>query len=305
MHVGIVGLGKMGMAMLNRLIEHDISVVGYDPYAEEVACDMRCSRVTTYQELVEQTSIILISVPAGDPVGTVVDELTAHADQIDIVVDMGNSYYEHSVKRGRQLAKHGVAFLDCGVSGGIRGEEIGFSCMIGGDTDAYESCKPIFKALAAPDGYGRVGPSGAGHYVKMVHNGIEYALLQAYAEGFHVLREGEYENLDLAQISNIWSHGSIVRSFILDLVHDVMKDDQAFTNISGYVAEGGTGRWTVEEAQKHNIPATTITDALRIRLLSEQTGGTYATKLVALLRHAFGGHKVYKEEKKDDHERND
>lgn len=297
MQVGVVGLGKMGTAILNRLVDHNISVVGQDPYAQEVACDIRCSRVDQYRDLVDQVSIIFISVPSGDPVDEVIDGLISHADQIDIVVDLGNSYYEHSIERSKKLAEHGIAFLDCGISGGVHGEEVGFSCMIGGDEGAYKRCKSVFDAISAPNGYGLVGPAGAGHYVKMVHNGIEYALLQAYGEGFHILREGVYPSLDLAQISSIWSNGAVIRSFILDLVCEILEHDQTFTNVSGCVEEGGTGRWAVEEAQKHDIPVTTIADALRIRLLSQQIGGTYATKLVSLLRNAFGGHEVYKKEK--------
>ena len=164
--------------------------------------------------------------------------------------------------------------------------------MIGGEKTAYKKVKPAFEAIAAPDGFGLVGPSGAGHYVKMVHNGIEYALLQAYAEGFHLLKEGRYKNLDLEQISSIWMHGSVIRSFLLELCHNIFKKDQDFKSISGKVGATGMGAWTVEEAHQQKIPVKLIEDALKIRNDSQETDGDYATKIVALLREQFGGHEV-------------
>jgi 6-phosphogluconate dehydrogenase len=187
-----------------------------------------------------------------------------------------------------------IHFIDCGTSGGIHGKDFGFSLMIGGDHTAFIAAEPIFKALAMDQGYAHLGPSGAGHYVKMVHNGIEYALLQAYAEGFHVLKNGSYDNFDLEKICSVWNSGSIVRSWIVELARQVFEKDQTFTNVSGHIFENKTGQWMIEEARERNIPVKTIMQSLDIRAWSRATGGNYATKIVAMLRQQFGGHPIKK-----------
>ena len=197
------------------------------------------------------------------------------------------------MRRFEELKQKKIDFLDCGTSGGIYGAEHGFSMTIGGSFDIFTAVEPVFKLLAySPTSYLYVGASGSGHYVKMVHNGIEYALLEAYAEGFHLLHDGYYKNLDLAAISKVWLEGAIIRSWILELIYEILKEDQEFLSIKGSVGETGTGRWTVEEAHARSIPVALIEQAVAIRKESRETGGNYATKLVALIRHTMGGHPV-------------
>lgn len=292
MNIGIIGLGRMGSAIASRLIAAKFQVFGFDrdsKNCQQVETDgIVC--VSDLAELAQQVKTFWLMVPAGDPVDQVIAELRPHLKNNMILIDGGNSNYSDSVRRAKSLKKDGVNFLDCGTSGGLHGKELGFSLMIGGEKNAYEQCIPFFKAIAMPGGFGLVGPSGAGHYVKMVHNGIEYALLQAYAEGLHLLRDGQYKDLDLAQITEIWQHGSIIRSWILELAHSILEKDQKLDTVSGKIFESGTGMWTVQEAEREKIPVALIKEALEIRAHSRKSGGTYATKLVALLRHAFGGH---------------
>ncbi|MBI2775472.1 decarboxylating 6-phosphogluconate dehydrogenase [Candidatus Dependentiae bacterium] len=295
MKVGLIGLGRMGIAIAERLLGAKIHVVGFDENADAVKEfeKMGGQGVRTAAEVGNHTQIFWLMVPAGDAVDEVIDEIYPNLRSKAIVIDGGNSKFTDSIKRAEKLNFQGVRYLDCGTSGGLHGKENGFSLMIGGDAQAYKEIEPVFKAIAAPKGYGLVGPSGAGHYVKMVHNGIEYALLQAYAEGLHLLHaNSHYKELDLAQITDIWNHGSIIRSWILDLAHRILERDQDFAKISGKIFESGTGKWTVEEAHRHHVPVKLIEDALKIRADSRETDGDYATKLVALLRHEFGGHKL-------------
>ena len=196
--------------------------------------------------------------------------------------------------RAQRLQEKEIFFLDCGTSGGLRGKEIGFSLMIGGDVGTYQGLKPLFEAIAAKDGYAHMGPSGAGHYVKMVHNGIEYGLLEAYAEGFNLLKNGAYKELDLEKIAQVWRHGSVIRSWLLDLADNVFEHDQKFDEVVGAIQEGGTGRWAVKEADKQNIPVPVIKEALKVRERSREGDQHYATKFIALVRNQFGGHAVEK-----------
>lgn len=301
MMVGLVGLGRMGQAIAARLLKAGIDVIGYDTYpakeldisvnGESRACG-KFTQVATLEQLAQKVSFVWLMVPAGKPVDDVLQEIIPHLKKKSIIIDGGNSFFKDSVRRFTLLREQELDFLDCGTSGGLHGRTIGFCLMVGGLPDTYTSCEFLLKAIAAPQGYAHVGPAGAGHYVKMVHNGIEYALLQAYAEGFHVLKEGHYKELDLAQIADLWNHGSIIRSWILELARGVLAQDQTFAEVFGAIQESGTGLWTVEEADEHAIPVTLIKQALQIRAESRQSGGNYATKLVALLRHAFGGHTV-------------
>lgn len=294
MKLGIIGLGKMGSAIAHRVLLAGYKVVGYDSDVEagEMLKKMGGEIVASLHELPKHAEIIWLMVPAGDPVDEVLSVLQKQLQHTHILIDGGNSKFTDSIRRAQELKKHGISFLDCGTSGGLRGQDIGFSLMIGGEYDAFRKAELFFKAIAAPSGYGYMGQSGAGHYVKMVHNGIEYALLQAYAEGFHLLKDGQFKQLDLSEVASVWCNGSVIRSWILELCHEIFLKDQSFKNISGKIEESGMGRWTVEEAQKQKIPVTLIDDALEIRFWSKESGGNYATKLVALLRNKFGGHPI-------------
>ena len=295
--IGVVGLGRMGHAIAYRLIQGGHQVVGFDAsqQAQDDAQKIGVTCVQTLGELAQQVRIFWLMVPAGDVVDQVIASLLVHMRPEDIIIDGGNSLFHDSLRRHDELRVKNIHFLDCGTSGGLLGQEIGFSLMIGGDQEIFKKLIPVFDAIAAQNGYAYLGPSGAGHYVKMVHNGIEYALLQAYAEGFHLLaKQSHYKNLDLAQVSGVWRHGSVIRSWILDLAHNVFLKDQKLDGISGEIGENLTGRWTLDEAKKQGVPVDLIERALEIRALSRQTGGNYGTKVVALLRNQFGGHAVKK-----------
>lgn len=296
MKIGIIGLGRMGRAIVQRLVAAQVNVIGYDPAAEQWSEGTFFTRVDTLSLLVREARVLWLMVPAGKLIDEILEQLVLYLQPGDIIVDGGNSYFKDSVRRAAMLTEKAVGFLDCGTSGGVHGADHGFSLMVGGDKDLFIKLEVIFKVLAAPQGYAYVGSSGAGHYVKMVHNGIEYALMQSYAEGFELLKKGSYaKELDLATISHVWSHGSVIRSWLLTLLHAILEKDQSLASISGKVDESGTGKWTVEEAHAHNVSVKLIEDALAIRNQSHHTGGTYATKLVALLRQQFGGHAVYHE----------
>ncbi|MCX5924917.1 MAG: decarboxylating 6-phosphogluconate dehydrogenase [Candidatus Dependentiae bacterium] len=294
MKMGIIGLGRMGSAVAFRLVQAGHEVVGFDPdsNARKVVADFGAEVVDNLAHMVARTQIVWLMVPEGKITEMAFNELLHHMSAGAIIIDGGNSQYQDSMNRAQIAAQKGISFLDCGTSGGVRGRDTGFCLMVGGNKDAYEQVCPLLEAIAAPEGFSLVGPSGVGHYVKMVHNGIEYALLQAYAEGFHIIREGSFKDadIDLQELSRLWNVSSIVRSFILELTHDIFKHDYVLDNVSGEIAESGMGLWTVQEATKHAIPVTMINESLRIRARSRETGGTYATKVVALLRNKFGGH---------------
>lgn len=294
MKLGIIGLGRMGASIAWRALQAGHEVIGFDLDQNNIddAQSFGVQIVSKVQEVAQATSIIWIMVPAGDPVDYVIKQLRPHVQSGAIIIDGGNSHYPDSIRRATELAADHIQFLDCGTSGGLRGRIEGFSLMIGGDKNAYEKIIPLCDALAAPHGHALVGPSGAGHYVKMVHNGIEYALLQSYAEGFQLIKEGTFkkDDLDLEQITNVWMHGSVIRSWILDLSHDVFKEDQKLDTISGVVGDNGTGKWTIDDAHKNNVPVALIEKSMDIRVWSRETGGNYATKVIAKIRNKFGGH---------------
>ncbi|MFH0898335.1 MAG: decarboxylating 6-phosphogluconate dehydrogenase [bacterium] len=296
MNVGIVGLGRMGLSIAQRLLKAKIPVFGFDVNEEsrKHAADQGIEVVCDLQDLASKAHVFWLMIPEGDSLDCVIEKLSFCAQPGDIIVDGGNSFFENTIRRHAMLAKKNIYYLDCGTSGGIKGKEIGFSLMIGGEQKIFEKLEPLFKAIAAPHGYGYMGPSGAGHYVKMVHNGVEYSLLQAYAEGFHVLKTGHYKDLDFEKITQVWSNGSVIRSWIVDLLHDIFSRDQDFKSISGEIGENMTGRWAIEEAHKQKISMDLLERALQIREESRKTGGDYATKIVAMLRNAFGGHEVKK-----------
>lgn len=293
MKLGIIGLGRMGAAIAHRAQKAGHCVLGYDPNIA-IHAELQKSGIQIYETvdaLAKEADAIWVMVPAK-----VVDETIHHiihaAKKDTIIIDGGNSNFTDSVRRAKELALKGFHFIDCGTSGGIHGEKNGFCLMIGGDFKVFQKLEPLFKAIACKDGYAHVGPSGAGHYVKMIHNGIEYGLLEAYAEGFHLLRQGDYADLDLEQISKVWLHGAVIRSWLLELANGVFKEDQNLASIDGKIQEGGTGAWTVENAQKNKIPVPVIEASLKVRAESRKNGGNFATKLIQMLRNAFGGHKV-------------
>lgn len=298
MNVGVIGLGRMGHAIAKRVHNAGHVVIGYDVDAQARAYAESTGIVIaeSAESLPDKVDIIWLMLPAGDMVDQMLHKLKPRLKKETIIIDGGNSNYKDSIRRAHELAQDDIQFLDCGTSGGLQGAEDGFSLMVGGQQLAYLYVVPVLKAIATKQGYGLVGPSGAGHYVKSVHNGIEYGILQAYAEGFHILKEGHYKEvpLDLAQVSDIWMHGSIIRSYLLQLAHEVLQKDQQLSAYSGYVAEGGTGLWAQQEADEHVIATPVLKAALQVRTESRATGGNFATKLIALIRNKFGGHPVKK-----------
>jgi 6-phosphogluconate dehydrogenase len=296
-NVAIIGLGKMGEAIAYRATQAGFKVFGFDVSSDSCAFAAKngiqiVSNITDFAD--KNITIFWIMVPQGELVDKVITQLRPLLKAKDVIIDGGNSKFNDSKRRAQELALEDIYFIDCGTSGGVHGRKNGFCLMIGGDRIAYEYIEPLLQAVAMSEGYAHVGPSGAGHYVKMVHNGIEYGLLQAYAEGFHLLKNGEFENahLDLEKIASLWNHGSVIRSWILELVFNIMKEDQNLAHINGNVSSTGMGKWTVEQAHISNVPVPVIEQALKVREWSEKTDGNYATKIVAMLRNQFGGHSV-------------
>lgn len=299
MNIALIGLGKMGEAIAVRAVNAGHAVFGFDVNKEMCALAEKngVTIVTSVEDFAHHgIHVFWLMVPQGELVDKVIGQLKSFVQPGDVIIDGGNSKFTDSIRRAQELEKSRIFYLDCGTSGGVHGRENGFCLMVGGQKEAYDQVKPVLLSVAMSDGCAHVGPSGAGHYVKMVHNGIEYGLLQAYAEGFHLLKDGEFKDaqLNLKQIAQLWNHGSVIRSWILDLVYDVMKDDQELNNIAGNVAATGMGKWTVERAHKSDIPVPIIEKSLDVRTWSEKTGGNYATKIVAMLRNKFGGHSVTK-----------
>lgn len=299
MKLGIVGLGRMGMAITERVLKagHDVVAFDRNEKLRKEAETLGARTVTTADQLTDHVRVTWLMIPAGSPIDQVIETMLPDMRKGDTLIDGGNSNFHDTIRRYHALQQHGMHFIDCGTSGGLAGREVGFSLMIGGQEEKYNELEPLFKAIAHVDGYGYMGPTGAGHYVKMVHNGIEYALMQAYGEGFDLLKNGQYKELDMANICRVWNNGGVIRSYLLELAQNVFDEDQQLDTISGEVAESGMGLWTVEEARKQNIPVKLIEDALDIRKQSRETGGNYGTKVVAMLRGQFGGHAVKKIEK--------
>jgi 6-phosphogluconate dehydrogenase len=284
--LGMVGLGRMGGNMTGRLREHGHEVASYARSGGGTA--------TSLEELVSQLEpprVVWLMIPAGAPTEESVQRLLGLLAEGDVVVDGGNSYFRDSQRRAALAGERGVRFLDAGVSGGIWGREVGYCLMVGGEPDAVALVEPAFRALAPTDGYAHVGPSGAGHFVKMVHNGIEYGLMQAYAEGFELMSHAEFE-LDLREISGIWRYGSVVRSWLLDLLHEAFEaHGSELGDIEGYVEDSGEGRWTINEAINAAVPVPAISAALFARFASRRDID-FAAKVAAALRNQFGGHAV-------------
>jgi len=297
----MIGLGRMGANMTTRLLAGGHRVVAYDRAPEAVAAVVKggAAGAASLAELVGALAApraVWVMVPAGDPTESTVRALADALAPGDTVIDGGNSNYRDSMRRAEFLATKRMQFVDAGTSGGVWGLKEGYSLMVGGDKAAVERLRPIFETLApaADRGWGYVGPSGAGHFTKMVHNGIEYGLMQAYAEGFAILRQKDAFKLDVAQVAQIWRDGSVVRSWLLDLTAAALKENPALDGIAPYVADSGEGRWTVAEAIELDVPAPVITLSLIERLRS-RTEDSYADKLLAAMRNQFGGHAIKKE----------
>ena len=298
MKIGMTGLGRMGMNMTRRLLRAGVEVVAnsrsrakVDAAASEGA--EPCYALEEMPGMLPSPRVVWIMVPAGGPVDETIGRLLPHLEEGDIVIDGGNSWYKDSIRRHDMLKERGVRFLDAGTSGGVWGLKEGYCLMVGGEKEAFEHCEPVFAALAPEGGYLHCGPAGAGHFVKMVHNGIEYGMLQAYAEGFEILEKSPHYELDLAAVSRLWNRGSVVRSWLLELAERVFEEDPHLDGLKGYVADSGEGRWTVQEAMDEDVPAPVITLSLLMRFRSRQED-SFAAKVIAGLRNQFGGHAVKK-----------
>ena len=295
MQLGMVGLGKMGANMTLRLLRGDHEVVVFDvnPDAVERSSSEGATAASSLEELVgklDAPRAVWVMVPAGDITEQTIEELASLLSEGDVVIDGGNSRHTDSVDRGTRLQEKGIAFLDVGTSGGIWGLDEGFCLMVGGDEEAFRRVESVFETLAPADGYAHVGPSGAGHFTKMIHNGIEYALMQSYGEGFELLHASDYD-LDVAQVAELWKHGSVVRSWLLDLAAKALDGDPELSSIEPYVEDSGEGRWTITHAIDNAIPVPTIATALFARFASRQDA-SFAGKMIAALRKEFGGHAV-------------
>ena len=302
MKLGMVGLGKMGANMTQRLVEGGHDVVGFDhnPAACKAVAANGASTVGSLEQMVaalQQPRVVWLMVPAGTITDSTVDALLPLLDAGDTVIDGGNSNYKDTLRRAAVYAKHKLGYVDCGTSGGVWGLKEGYSMMIGGDEKVVAALTPIFATLAPgkDEGWGRVGPVGAGHFTKMVHNGIEYGLMQAYAEGFSILEHKKEFGLDLHQIGNIWRSGSVVRSWLLELTTDALGKNPTLDGIAPFVADSGEGRRTVAEAIDLNVPAPVITASLIERLRSRDSE-SFADRLLASMRNEFGGHAIKHEE---------
>lgn len=301
MEIGLIGLGKMGGNMAERLRQGGHKVVGFD-FNKEATAKLTAAGsvgVDSVEDLVKNLQApraVWIMVPDGKPVDDTIAKLKPLMQKGDIFIDGGNSNYKESIRRHGELKAEGFDFVDVGTSGGVWGLKEGYSMMIGGDEEVVEKLRPIFETLApAPDkGWGRTGPSGAGHFVKMVHNGIEYGMMQAFAEGFAIFEAKKELNLDNAQIAEIWQHGSVVRSWLLDLTAEALKANPELKGIAPFVPDSGEGRWTVFEAIDLNVSAPVITESLIRRIRSRETDNM-TDKMLSVMRNAFGGHAMKKE----------
>ncbi|MHB9287127.1 phosphogluconate dehydrogenase (NAD(+)-dependent, decarboxylating) [Halobacteriales archaeon Cl-PHB] len=298
MELGVIGLGRMGRIVVDRVLAagHDVVAFDVDETAVADAADAGATPTESIPDLADTLADpkrIWLMVPAGDPVDAALDELAPHLDAEDVVVDGGNSYFQDSTRRAESSE---AAYLDCGTSGGPAGAELGFSLMVGGPEWAYEELTPVFDAVATgPDGHDRMGPAGSGHYVKMVHNGVEYALMQAYGEGFELLAEGRYD-LDLEAVARTWNNGAVIRSWLLELCEEAFREEGTdLGDVADHVSGGSTGTWTVQEGLEQEVPLPLIYQALAERFNSRATGdgeGRFSRRLANRLRYGFGRHDV-------------
>ncbi len=298
MQLGMIGLGKMGGNMTERLMRDGHKVVVFDRSADAIAhyLGLGAQAAKDAADMVASLSaprVVWIMVPAGKPVDDTIAALLPGMSKGDVIIDGGNSNFHDSMRRGAELEQKGIHFVDSGTSGGVWGLENGYCLMIGGSNEAFALCEPIFKTLAPKDGYAHMGPTGAGHYVKMIHNGVEYGMLQAYAEGYEILHASKDFKLDLHKIAGVWNHGSVVRSWINELAERAFEKDTDLADLKGFIADSGEGRWTVQEAIDLDVPAPVITLSLLMRLRSRQED-SFGGKVIAALRNEFGGHAVQK-----------
>ena len=303
MEIGLYGLGRMGANMVRRLVrsgEHRVVAGNRSPGPVDEVVSEGAEGAYSMEEMVEKLSpprAIWTMVPAGDITEATLLKFAGMMDEGDILIDGGNSYFRDSIRRAEMLHERGLRFLDAGTSGGIWGLQVGYCLMVGGDADAFEHVEPTLKTLAPPDGYLYAGGAGAGHFVKMVHNGVEYGMLQAYAEGFELMQKSQYD-LDLHAVSHLWNQGSVVRSWLLELAESAFEKDANLDSIRGYVEDSGEGRWTVLEAINESVPANAIAGSLFARFASRQDD-SFAMKVIAALRGEFGGHAVQEASTKD------
>ncbi len=298
MQLGMIGLGKMGGNMTERLMRggHNVVVFDRNPDARQRYVTLGATDSADAVSLVANLAsprVVWIMVPAGQPVDDTIEAILPGMSKGDVIIDGGNSNFHDTLRRAESLRHEGIEFVDSGTSGGIWGLENGYCLMIGASENAFAVCEPIFKSLAPTDGYARMGPPGAGHYVKMIHNGIEYGMLQAYAEGYEILHASKHFELDLHKIAGVWNNGSVVRSWINELAERAFAKEGEVEALKGFVADSGEGRWTVQEAIDLDVPAPVITLSLLARLRSRQED-SYSAKVIAALRNEFGGHAVKK-----------
>jgi 6-phosphogluconate dehydrogenase len=299
MRLAMIGLGKMGANMARRLCRHGIEVVGYNrspQITQTLAKEEGLIEATSLDEVLTKVSTpryIWLMLPSGDPTEETIQSLKTQLSPGDVIIDGGNSNYQDSMRRGALLAQHSIGYIDAGTSGGVWGLDNGYCMMVGGEKIHVDALIPVLKALApSPEhGWAHVGPVGSGHFTKMVHNGIEYGMMQAMAEGLALLKGKQEFNLDLAQVSELWRHSSVVRSWLLDLTAEFLAKDQTLTHIAPYVADSGEGRWTVNEGILQGIATPVLALALHMRFASQDQEG-YTNKLLAMMRNAFGGHMV-------------
>jgi 6-phosphogluconate dehydrogenase len=303
MQIGMIGLGKMGMNMTKRLIRGGHKVVAYNKTVDKIEAAKRAKARPAYslEALVKglrPPRVIWIMVPAGRPVDETIGRLAGMVSKDDVIIDGGNSFYKDDIRHAGQLTARGVHYMDVGVSGGVWGLKEGYCLMAGGDRMIFRRVEPLLKTLAPKDGYLYCGPVGAGHFVKMVHNGIEYGLMAAYGEGFHILHESEYaKSVNLAEVAHLWNRGSVVRSWLLELAENAFRKDADLSGIKGYVEDSGEGRWTVQQAIEMGVPAPVTALSLFNRFRSREEE-SFSDKLLAALRNEFGGHAVKSESKK-------
>jgi len=296
--ITMVGLGRMGANMAARLVEggHTVFVWNRTPEKVHELVDQGARALSSMEAAGKEMAarrVVWVMLPAGEPTETALQRISGGLERGDVIIDGGNSNYRESIRRAGELGSRGIHFIDVGTSGGVWGRTAGYCLMAGGDAEVIKEISPVLQTLApAPDhGWGRVGPSGSGHYVKMIHNGIEYGMMQAYAEGFEILRAKEEFGLDLPQVAEMWRYGSVVRSWLLDLTATALAADPSLADIQPWVADSGEGRWTVEEAIALDVPAPVISLALWMRFRSRQDN-SFGARLLAAMRQQFGGHEV-------------
>jgi 6-phosphogluconate dehydrogenase len=296
MQLAMIGLGRMGGNMVQRLLQggHEVEVFDRSAEAVKAHVELGAHGAKDLAELcgrLRAPRVVWVMVPAGAAVESTIEQLLPGLSKGDVIIDGGNSNFRDSIRRAAALQERGLEFIDAGTSGGVWGLTVGYCLMIGASPEAFQRCEPIFRTLAPPDGYAHVGPPGSGHYVKMIHNGIEYGMLQAYAEGYEILHASKDFKLDLQQISAVWNRGSVVRSWLNELAERAFAKDTELAALKGYVEDSGEGRWTVQEAIDLDVPAPIITLSLLARFRSRQSD-SFGAKVIAALRNEFGGHAV-------------